>query len=86
MDLLIVSCFAAFFLAVAEQIADLKIFKALLALVFSIAGAALVETSTIPKFIALSVASAFLSSFLVALAARITLIPASVTRQVGPRE
>jgi hypothetical protein len=78
LELILIACFSAFWLAVISQVidfiesfVDLRVIKALSALLFSVIGAFLVSINDIKEFFIYSVAGAFLSAFLVAGAERI---------------
>ena len=81
-EFIIAACFSAFFLAVIDQVVELKMFKALASLIFSAGGLALLHVSNISLFIVLTVASAFLSLLVTVAADRLTTFKPAVTRPV----
>ncbi len=85
-ELLASAAFGAFFLAVIEQLVDLKMAKALASLLFSAGGLALLGGTNISTFLVLMVASAFLSLFLVVAADRMTTFKPAITRPTRPEE
>jgi hypothetical protein len=80
LELILSACFAAFFLAVIEQLIDLRIYRAIAALALSAVGVGLTGVASIPLFIVTTVASGFLSPFLVVLADSITSYRPTVTQ------
>jgi len=80
LELVLSSLFAAFFLAVIEQLIDLRIYRAIAALALSAIGVGLTGVTSIPLFIFTTVASGFLSPFLVVLADSITSYRPAVTQ------
>jgi hypothetical protein len=80
LELVLSSLFAAFFLAVIEQIIDLRIYRAIAALALSAVGVGLTGVTSIPLFIATTVAGGFLAPFLVVLADSITSYKPAVTQ------
>ena len=80
LELVLSSCFAAFFLAVIEQLIDLRIYRAIAALALSAVGVGLTGVISIPLFIATTVAGGFLAPFLVVLADSITSYKPAVTQ------
>jgi hypothetical protein len=80
LELVLSSCFAAFFLAVIEQLIDLRIYRAIAALALSAVGVGLTGVTSIPLFIATTVAGGFLAPFLVVLADSITSYKPAVTQ------
>lgn len=91
--LLLVSFFGAFFLAILDgalRYFDFYLtgaYRALASLLISLIGTGLLFTKqSVTQSIVILFASAFASSFLVALADRITSIPMSAPRAVGQKE
>ena len=80
LELVLSSCFAAFFLAVIEQLIDLRIYRAIAALALSAVGVGLTGVTSIPLFIATTVAGGFLAPFLVVIADSITSYKPAVTQ------
>jgi hypothetical protein len=80
LELVLSSLFAAFFLAVIEQLIDLRIYRAIAALALSAVGVGLTGVTSIPLFIATTVAGGFLAPFLVVLADSITSYKPAVTQ------
>ena len=85
-ELLVASGFSAFFLAVIDQIVDLKMFKALASLIFSAGGLALIGVTHITTFLAMMVASAFLSLFITVAADRMTTFKPAAIRPTRPEQ
>jgi hypothetical protein len=85
-ELLVASCFSAFFLAVIDQLVDLKMFKALASLIFSAGGLALIGVTHITTFLAMMVASAFLSLFVTVAADRMTTFKPAVIKPIRPEQ
>jgi hypothetical protein len=83
-EFIIAACFSAFFLAVIDQVVELKMFKALASLIFSAAGLALLGVSEIGLFVALTISSAFLSLFVTVAADRLTTFKPAITRPTRP--
>lgn len=91
LDLLLISCFAAFWLAVLEQVfelienfIDLRLIKALAALGLSAGGAGLLEIESIRIFVIYTVAGAFVSAFLIAIGSRVSTYQPAIVRAVKP--
>jgi hypothetical protein len=89
LDLLLISCFAAFWLTVLDQVfelienfMDLRLVKAIAALVLSAGGAGLIGISSIRIFIIYTVSSAFISALLIAIGYRISTYQPAVVRAV----
>lgn len=80
------SCFSAFFLAVLDQVVDLKMFKALASLIFSAGGLALIGVVQITQFLAMTVAAAFISLFVTVAADRMTTFKPAVIRPTRPEQ
>jgi hypothetical protein len=80
LELVLSSCFAAFFLAVIEQLIDLRIYRAIIALALSAVGVGLTGVTSMPLFIVTTVAGGFLSPFLVVLADSVTSYRPAVTQ------
>ena len=85
-ELVVASCFSAFFLAVIDQLVDLKMFKALASLIFSAGGLALIGVTSITTFLAMMVASAFLSLFITVAADRMTTFKPAVIKPTRPEQ
>ena len=85
-ELLVAACFSAFFLAVIDQLVDLKMFKALASLIFSAGGLALIGVTHITTFLAMMVASAFLSLFITVAADRMTTFKPAVIKPTRPEQ
>ena len=85
-ELLVASCFSAFFLAVIDQLVDLKMFKALASLILSAGGLALIGVTHITTFLAMMVASAFLSLFITVAADRMTTFKPAVIKPTRPEQ
>jgi hypothetical protein len=85
-ELLVASCFSAFFLAVLDQVVDLKMFKALASLIFSAGGLALIGVVQITQFLAMTVAAAFISLFVTVAADRMTTFKPAVIRPTRPEQ
>jgi hypothetical protein len=83
-ELIAAACFSAFFLAVIDQVVELKMFKALASLIFSAGGLALLGVSNISLFVALTVSSAFLSLFVTVAADRLTTFKPATTKSIRP--
>jgi hypothetical protein len=83
-ELLVASCFSAFFLAVLDQIVDLKMFKALVSLIFSAGGLALIGVTQVTQFLAMTVAASFISLFITVAADRMTTFKPAVIRPTRP--
>ena len=83
-ELIAASAFTAFFIAVLDQLVDLKIFKALASLLFSSGALALLGVNDIKLFLVLAVASAFLALFLTVAADRLTFFKPVQTRPIRP--
>ena len=85
-ELLVASGFSAIFLAVIDQLVDLKMFKALASLIFSAGGLALIGVTHITTFLAMMVASAFLSLFITVAADRMTTFKPAVIKPTRPEQ
>ena len=85
-ELLVASCFSAFFLAVIDQLVDLKMFNSLASLIFSAGGLALIGVTHITTFLAMMVASAFLSLFITVAADRMTTFKPAVIKPTRPEQ
>jgi len=85
-ELLVASCFSAFFLAVLDQVVDLKMFKALASLIFSAGGLALIGVTQITQFLSMTVAAAFISLFVTVAADRMTTFKPAVIRPTRPEQ
>jgi len=83
-EFIVAACFSAFFLAVLDQVVELKMFKALASLIFSAVGLALLGVSEIGLFVALTISSAFLSLFVTVAADRLTTFKPAITRPTRP--
>jgi hypothetical protein len=83
-ELLVASCFSAFFIAVLDQVVDLKMFKALASLIFSAGGLALIGVTQVTQFLAMTVAAAFISLFITVAADRMTTFKPAVIRPTRP--
>lgn len=91
LDLLLIACFASFWLAVLEQVfelienfIDLRLIKALSALGLSAGGAGLLGIESIRIFVIYTVAGAFVSALLVAIGSRISTYQPAIVRAVKP--
>jgi hypothetical protein len=85
-ELIVAACFSAFFLAVIDQVVELKMFKALASLIFSAGGLSLLGVSEIGLFVALTVSSAFLSLFITVAADKMTTFKPAVIRPTRPEQ
>ena len=85
-ELIVAACFSAFFLAVLDQVVELKMFKALASLIFSAGGLALIGVTHITTFLAMMVASAFLSLFITVAADRMTTFKPAVIKPTRPEQ
>jgi hypothetical protein len=70
--LLLVSCFTAFFIAVIDRLISLGIFKALVAIAFSVLGCYLLGDFDVSRYILTAVASSFLGPLLALAADRLS--------------
>jgi membrane-bound metal-dependent hydrolase YbcI (DUF457 family) len=85
-ELIVAACFSAFFLAVIDQLVDLKLFKAQASLIFSSVGLYLLGVHKPALFAALTVAAAFLSLFITVAADRMTTFKPAVIRPIRPEQ
>jgi hypothetical protein len=91
LDLILIACFASFWLAVLDQIFEiienyinLRLIKALTALGLSSGGAWLLGIESIRVFVIYTVAGAFVSALLVAIGSRISTYQPAIVRAVKP--
>lgn len=89
LDLLLISCFSAFWLTVLDQIFEivenfinLRLIKASVALGLAAGGAGLLGIESIRIFIIYSVAGAFCSALLIAVGSRVSTYQTAVVRAV----
>jgi hypothetical protein len=85
-ELLVAAFFSAFFLAVIDQLVDLKMLKALASLIFSASGLALIGVTQVTQFLAMTVAAAFISLFVTVAADRMTTFKPAVIRPTRPEQ
>ena len=84
--LVLAALFTAFFLAVLEQVVDLKMFRALAALILAGSATLLLGGFGAGRAIVTAFSAAFLGTLLVAISERIVVMPAIITREIGRRQ
>lgn len=86
LELFVSACFSAFFLAVIDQLVDLKMLKALVSVVLSGVSLYLLGVSKMSVFIVYAVAAAFVSLFITVAADRMTTFKPAVIRPIRPEQ